>query len=81
MDLTEIKFGKTATVAPSSQNLFTITSAAKTANSIKTFLCFGMTWQIQVEVTLAPVTIQGRWCYEWQLDHDFLNRLLSACMK
>ena len=64
MDSTEIKFGKTTTVAPSSQNLFTITSAAKTANSIKTFRCFGMTWQIQVEVKLAPVPIQGIWCYE-----------------
>ena len=62
MDRTEIKFEKTTTVAPSSKNLFMITSAAKTANSIKTFRCFGMTWQIQVEVTLAP--IQGRWCYE-----------------
>ena len=46
----------------SSENLFTITSSAKTANSIKTFRCFGMTWWIQVEVTLAP--IQGRWYYD-----------------
>ena len=63
MDRTEIKLGKQQQLLRlSSENLFTITSAAKTANSIKTFRCFGMTWRIQVEVTLAP--IQGRWCYD-----------------
>ena len=68
--------------------MFTITSAAKTASSIKTFRRFGMIWQIQVEVTLAP--IQGGLCYERLprkkdchasvinscMDHNFFNRLI-----
>ena len=90
MDRTEIKFRKTTTVAPSSRALRKQPIVIPSWN----FRCFGMNWQIQVEVTLAP--IQGRWCYERlllkkeklsrislnkQLDHNFLNHLRSACMK
>ena len=69
MDPTEIKFGETRTGASSSRNFFTITSPAKTANSINTFCRFGMTWQIQVEIILLP--FQGRWCYECLLRKTF----------
>ena len=55
---------------------------------MKTFRRFGMIWQIQVEVTLAPT--QGRLCYERLprkkdchasvinscMDHNFFNRLI-----
>ena len=93
MDRTEINFGKkTTTVAYPPKTCSR--SRALRKQPIANFRCFGMNWQIQVEVTLAP--IQGRWYYKCllrkknchasvinykQLNHNFLNRLLSACMK
>ena len=94
MDRTEIKFRKTTTVAPSSCSRSRALRKQPIVIPSWNFRCFGMNWQIQVEVTLAP--IQSRWCYECllrkknchasvinykQLDHNFLNHLRSACMK
>jgi len=87
MDRAEIQLGKTTTVARLPK--FCLRSRALRKQPIPlTFRCFGMLWQIQVEVTLAP--IQGRLFYERLprkkdchasvinscMDHSFFNRLI-----
>ena len=88
MDRTEIKFGKTTTVARLPKFCLRSRALRKQPIPSRLFCCFGMLWQIQVEVTLAP--IQGRLCYARLpskndrhasvinscVDHNFFNRLI-----